>query len=213
MSEIKEESLHPLPAPLPEGERVLWQRSPVWQAFARRVFHSYKIALYFLLIIAWVAISAGSGGGWSDAGRSLLWTIPPALAVVLLLAFLAWLYARTTVYTITNKRVIVQSGLAFTTAVNLPFSKLDRADMQTFDDGTGDIELTMSGPRILYSMIWPNNRLFALKRPVPILWALPNPHRAAEVLGEALAVEQQPTTELGAITSDQKPRLHRATTP
>jgi hypothetical protein len=213
LSEIKEEPLHPLPAQLPDGERVLWQRSPVWQAFARRVFHSYKIALYFLLIIAWVAISAASGGGWNDVGRSLLWTIPPALAVILLLAFLAWLYSRTTYYTITNKRVIVQSGLAFTTAVNLPFSKLDRADMKTFDDGTGDIELTMSGPRILYSMIWPNNRLFAVKRPLPVLWALPNPHQVAEVLGEALAVEQQPTSESTANSADQKARLPSATTP
>lgn len=212
MSEIKEEALHPLPAPLPDGERVLWQRSPVWQPYARRVFHSYKIAVYFVLIIAWVAISAALGGGWDDAGRSLLWTLPPALAVVLLLAFLAWLYSRTTFYTITSKRVIVQSGLAFTTAVNLPFSKVDSADMRVFPDGTGDIELTMSGPRMLYSMIWPNNRLFALKRPSPVLWALPDPQQAAEVLREALAVEQQPPSDNVADTADQQPQLHRATT-
>jgi fumarate reductase subunit C len=212
LSEFDEGSLHPLPAQLPDGERVLWQRSPVWQPYARRVFHAYKIALYFLLIILSVAISAVSGGSWGDAARSLLWTVPPSLAVILLLAFLAWLYSRTTFYTITNKRVIIQNGLAFTTAVNLPFSKLDSADMRTFADGTGDIDLTMSGPRILYSMIWPNNRLFAIKRPVPVLWALAEPHATAEVLAKALAAEEQLSAESTAASNADAADLQQAST-
>lgn len=199
MSEIQDENIKPLPGPLPEGERVLWQRSPSWQPFGRRVFQIYKIALYFLLIIGWVAISALLNGGWQDAVRSLIWTLPPALAVLLMLAFFAWLYGRTTVYTITSKRVIIQSGLAFTTAVNLPFKKLFSADMKTFSDGTGDIQLSMSGPRILYSMIWPNNRMLSLKRPTPVLWAVQEPHQAAEILGEALAAEE--SSELGSATA------------
>ena len=181
----------PLPGPLPEGEHVLWQQSPLWQPLGRRVFHTYKIALYFSVIIAWVAVAAALGGGLGDAWRSLIWTLPPALGVVLLLGFFAWAYSRNTVYTITNKRVIIQSGLAFTTAINLPFAKLDSADMKTFSDGSGDIELTMSGPRILYSMIWPNNRLFAIKRPRPVLWALSEPRQAAEILSQALVSDER----------------------
>lgn len=191
---------------------MLWQRSPAWQSFGRRVFHAYKIALYFLVIIAWVAISAALGGGLGDAWRSLIWTLPPALAVLLMLALFAWAYGRTTVYTITNKRVIIQSGLAFTTAINLPFSKLDSADMKTFSDGTGDIDLTMSGPRILYSMIWPNNRFLALKRPRPVLWALPDPRQVAEILGQALANEQQPQTASEQEAGNSNSDLRRAAT-
>jgi len=212
LSELDKGSLHPLPAKLPEGERVLWQRSPVWQPYARRVFHAYKIAVYFLLIILSVALSAASGSGWDDAARSLLWTVPPSLAVILLLAFLAWLYSRTTFYTITNKRVIIQNGLAFTTAVNLPFSKLDSADMRTFADGTGDIDLTMSGPRILYSMIWPNNRLFAIKRPVPVLWALAQPKETAEVLAKALAADEQSSEESAATPNANAADLQQTST-
>ena len=191
---------------------MLWQRSPVWQPYARRVFHAYKIAVYFLLIILSVALSAASGSGWDDAARSLLWTVPPSLAVILLLAFLAWLYSRTTFYTITNKRVIIQNGLAFTTAVNLPFSKLDSADMRTFADGTGDIDLTMSGPRILYSMIWPNNRLFAIKRPVPVLWALAQPKETAEVLAKALAADEQSSEESAATPNANAADLQQTST-
>ena len=202
----------PLPGPLPDGEHVLWQRSPVWQAYGRRVFHVYKIALYFLIIIAWVAGSALLSGGLADALRSMIWTVPPALAVIVILSLLAWLYGRTTVYTFTNKRVIVQSGLAFTTAINLPFSKLQSADMKTFDDGSGDIQLTMTGPRILYSMIWPNCRLFAVKQPLPMLWAVPEPQQAARILGEALEAEQRNKPSASAKANDDAAGLDRAQT-
>ena len=189
---------------------MLWQRSPVWQAYGRRVFHIYKIALYFLIIITWVAGSALLSSGLADALRSMMWTVPPALAVIAILSLLAWLYGRTTVYTFTNKRVIVQSGLAFTTAINLPFSKLQSADMKTFADDSGDIQLSMTGPRILYTMIWPNCRLFAVKRPLPMLWAVPEPQQAAQILGEALEAEQRSGPSASASANDDTTRLDRA---
>lgn len=209
---MQKDDIKPLPGPLPDGEHVLWQRSPLWHPFGRRVFHTYKIALYFAVIIAWVAVAATFSGGLNDAWRSLLWTMPPALSVILLLAFFAWAYSRNTVYTITNKRVIIQSGLAFTTAINLPFSKLDKADLNTFSDGSGDIELNMGGSRILYSMIWPNNRLLALKQPKPVLWALPDPVQAAEVLGRALAGEEGAAQRSSAVESRHQEDLSNAAT-
>jgi hypothetical protein len=195
LSEIRVKAIKPLPEPLPEGEHVLWQNSPSWKPFSRRVFQLDKIALYFLIIVAWVATSAFLENGDAMALlRSLAWSVPPALGVVGLLAFIAWLYARTTVYTITNKRVVIQSGLALPSAVNLPFSKVSSADMKTFSDETGDIELTMSGPRLLYSMLWPNVRLLRLNRPTPMLRALEQPQSVAEILGNALAADQPSET-------------------
>lgn len=191
MSEIRVKKLKPLPGPLPAGEHVLWQRSPAWLAYGRRVFQLYKIALYFLIVVAWVAISAyRQVGEWQAVLQSASWALMPALAVLGLLALIAWAYARTTVFTITNKRVIIQSGLAFPTAVNLPFSKISSADMKTFADGTGDIELTIMGERLLYSMIWPNVRQLRLNRPTPVLRALDHPERVASLLGNALVDDQ-----------------------
>ena len=195
MSEIRVKALKPLPEPLPEGERVLWQHTPAWRPYSRRVFHIDKIALYFLVIIAWVATSAYLNTGESMAVlRSLALAVPAALGALLLLALIAWLYARTSVYTITNKRVVIQSGLAFETSVNLPFNNVSSADMKTFKDGTGDIELSMSGPRLLYSMLWPNVRFLRLNRPKPVMRALDHPHRVAEILGQALAADQPSET-------------------
>jgi len=191
LSEIRVKAIKPLPERLPEGEQVLWQDSPAWKPFSRRVFQLDKIALYFLVVVGWVAGSAYlENGDWLALLRSLAWSVPPALGVLVLLAAIAWLYARTTVYTITNKRVVIQSGLALPSAVNLPFSKVSSADMKTYADDTGDIELTISGPRLLYSMLWPNLRLLRLNRPTPMLRSLEHPQKVAEILGEALSADQ-----------------------
>lgn len=214
MSEIRVKSVRPLPEPLPEGEHVLWQQSPAWRAYSRRAFHIAKIGLYFLVIVGWVAISAYlGGGGWPAVGRSLTWAVPPALGVLAVLGLIGWLYARTTVYTITNKRVIIQSGLAVPSAVNLPFSKIDRADMKSFDDATGDIELTMSGPRLLYSMLWPNVGLFRLNRPRPVLRAIRQPHKVGELLAQAVAAIQKSEAAAPAkAAEDSQQDVRRAVT-
>jgi len=191
LSEIRVKEFKPLPEALPEGERVLWQRTPAWRPYSRRVFFIDKVAIYFTLVVLWVVGSAymDTGNGYAVL-QALAWSVPPALAVIGMLTLVAWLYAITSVYTITNKRVVIQSGLAFQTTVNLPFSKINSADLATFKDGTGDIELLMGGPRLLYSMIWPNVRPLKLKRPVPIMRALPEPQLAADTLGNALAADQ-----------------------
>jgi len=181
-----------LPEPLPAGERLLWQQSPAWRPFSRRVFQLDKIGFYFLVVVGWVAVSAYlSTGELAAVLRSLSWSVPPALGVLVILALISWFYARTTTYTITSERVIVQSGLAVPAAVNLPFSKISSADMKTFADGTGDIELTMSGQRLLYSMLWPNARFFRLKRPTPVMRAVQQPKKVAGILGQALATHHE----------------------
>ncbi|MEE4330594.1 MAG: photosynthetic complex putative assembly protein PuhB [Wenzhouxiangella sp.] len=217
MSDIRIKELKPLPETLPEDERVLWQHSPEWRPYGRRVFQLGKIALYFLVVVAWVAVAAYiDNGGWQALVRSLIWSVPPAIGVIGLLALVAWLYARTTVYTITSKRVIIQSGLAVPSAVNLPFTKVQSADMKTYADRTGDIELAMSGPRLLYSMLWPNVRFFRLKRPLPVMRAIPQPEAVAEILGQALADDQQPAEAPQKVSDKQgakqmRPEMQRAT--
>jgi hypothetical protein len=185
-----------LPDQLPEGERILWQRSPEWRPFARRVFQLYKAALYFALLIVWVA-----GAAWMDTGsaasafQSLVWTVPPAIGVIAILALLGWAYARSTIYTVTNQRVVILSGLAIPASINLPFSRIQSAGLNRHADGSGDIELELTGDRVLYTMLWPNLRLFRITRPRPVLRGLSDPQQAADSLGQALSRAHQPDPE------------------
>lgn len=214
MSEIRVKPLRPLPEPLPEDERVLWQHSPAWLPYGRRVFQLYKIGLYFAVIVGWVAVNAYlDAGQWSALLRSLSWSVPPVLGVMILLGLFAWFYARATVYTITTRRVIVQSGLAVPSSVNLPLKKISSADMKTYGDATGDIELTTSGPRLLYSMLWPNVRLLRLNRPTPMLRAIDQPARVAEILGKALVADQPSEAASTHDVREAQPDMRRAATP
>lgn len=203
-----------LPEPLPEGERILWQRSPAWRPYARRVFHVNKIALYFGILVAWIAGTAYAASGEpASALRSLAWAAPPAIGVLIVLALLGWLYARTTMYTVTDKRIVIQSGLAFPASINLPFGRIERADLKSHADGTGDIELSLTGERVLYSMLWPNVRMLRISRPRPVMRALEQPQDAATALGQALAGDQQAEcANPGAQTDGERDRSRRPAT-
>ena len=43
-----------LPAPLPVGERVIWQGKPSFKGLALRSFHIREVAIYFGLLLAWL---------------------------------------------------------------------------------------------------------------------------------------------------------------
>ncbi|NKI34865.1 PH domain-containing protein [Wenzhouxiangella sp. XN79A] len=216
MSEIRVKPIKPLPEPLPAGERVLWQGTPDWRPYSRRVFQLAKFGVYFLAIVVWVAAAAYlDQRSLAAMARSLVWSLPTSLGVLGMIALTGWAYARSSVYTITTKRVVIEGGIALQTSVNLPFAKVTRADLKTFEDGTGDIELELSGPRLLYSMVWPNLRWLRINRPVPVMRAIEDPKRVAELLRNALAADQSTDIEAGQNAEappppDAKPEIRRS---
>ena len=94
-----------LPEPLPRGERMLWQGSPDWRLLAREALHTRLLSIYFTALLAWRALTVWSNGGsLADAGVATLWLLPVAALAIAVLSLLAWLMARTSVYTITDKQ-------------------------------------------------------------------------------------------------------------
>lgn len=160
-TEYEFEPLPGLPAQLPAGETILWQGAPAWRSLARRVFHADKVAAYFCLLALWRAGAAfADGRSGAEAAGSCLWLVPPAAAAIGLLVLLAWLTARTTIYTITSRRVVMRYGIAFPATVNLPFRAVASADLKRYPDGTGDIPLALMGPdAIAYLYLWPRTTL------------------------------------------------------
>jgi hypothetical protein len=119
-----------IPADLPEGEVLLWQGSPEWRSFAVQAFHARKLALYFGILLAWLAATAWYDG--RPAGEALVVLSSSALASLVCLALVttvAWGYARSTIYSLTNRRLIIRHGLAMPITINVPFAQVDSADM------------------------------------------------------------------------------------
>lgn len=178
-----------LPAPLPRGERMLWQGSPDWRLMAREAMHVRALSIYFGVLLAWRGATVLSHGGTAVAvAEAVLWLLPLALSALGLLALLAWLASRTSVYTITDKRVVMRIGIVLSITFNLPHSKIDAARLRANADGSGDLSLLLdAADRIAYMHLWPHARPWHLKRTEPMLRALPDARGVAALLSNALA--------------------------
>jgi hypothetical protein len=176
-----------LPEPLPPGERLLWQGSPDWRVLARRAFHLRKLAAYFgALLVLRVVFLLHDGAALTDALRSTLGPLALASLGLALVALMAWLSARSTVYTLTDKRVVMRIGIVLTLTFNIPFKRIAAAGLHLDAGGTGDLPLTLLGPdRIAYLHLWPHARPWRLGKPEPMLRSVPQAALVARVLTEA----------------------------
>lgn len=181
------EPVRGLPELPPAGETLLWQGSPDWRALALRAFHLRKLVVYFaVLMLLRGAFQLNDGATPLAALVSALWLLLPASVALGLVALLAWLTARTAVYTITNHRVVMRIGIVLTLAYNIPFKRIAAAGLKLQPDGSGDLPLTLSGnDRIALLHLWPHARPWRVTRPEPMLRCLPQAAEAARVLSEA----------------------------
>lgn len=186
--EFDSEPVKGLPERLPAGETMLWQGQPEWRSLAIRVFHIRKIAVYFaLLLAAQAAISLYNGAAGAEAARSAMILAAVGAAACATAAFLGWLYANTTVYTITDRRIVMRYGAALPMALNVPFAEISAAAAAIHRDGTADIPLVLeSKSRISWLHLWPHVRPWRINKPEPMLRGVPDGRRVAQLLAEAL---------------------------
>ena len=178
-AEYEIEPIRGLPGDLPEGEHILWQGAPSWQRLARDAFKTRWVAGYFAALLLWAAVDGNASG--------FAMTLLVGAAGVALLHVLAWLAARATVYTITNRRVVFRFGIALPKCVNLPLSAIAGAGLKRNADGTGDIPLALSGAhRLGYVQFWPHARPWKVAAPEPMMRALPDVASVAALLSNAL---------------------------
>lgn len=191
------EPVRGLPERLPESEHILWQGTPDARWMARRVFHMPLVAGYFALLLSWQGFVAWHDGTpWRAAAAGLASGVALAALAIGLLALLSALSARTTVYTLTNRRVVMRVGIVLTVTYNLPLRCIDAANVHPLvapgqrghagAAGHGDLALVLRpDTRIAYLHLWPHARPWHLRRTQPMLRCLPNVQEVAELLGNA----------------------------
>lgn len=184
-----------LPGRLPKGERILWQGRPSTVAMARHVFLVGPVMAYFALLAAfWMAEAWVMDAPIGEAAIRSVWLVPFAAAAVAILMAMAWAFARATVYTITNRRVVIRHGVAIQMAVNLPFAEIEGAAVKDLGEGTGTIALEVKDPRrVGYLHLWPHVRPWRMANPSPALRCVADVPTPARILSEALAAyHEQP---------------------
>ncbi len=190
-----------LPAPLPSSERILWQGSPAWRSVARRVLHVRALSFYFTLLFVVCAVRAVIVPSEAIEFSLVVLVVLGGVALGLLAVF-AMLIARTTVYTVTDRRVVLRIGVALTASLNLPFRQIEEASVRLHADGTGDIPLLMSGEtRIGWFMLWPHVRPWRTNRVQPMMRCVPEAGKVAEILSNALRDASEEMTSVAQTVS------------
>ena len=158
-----------LPEPLPADERLLWQGAPQWRQVAVHVFHVRTLAWYFAAMMLLQATYL-LGEPERNLFKPLLLSFLLSVISLGILSLMAWLTARTALYTLTNKRVVMRIGVVLTLTFNLPLRMLAAASLKTNPDGTGDIALKLAGnDHIAWLNLWPHARPWVLRHPEPSL--------------------------------------------
>ena len=158
-----------LPEPLPADERLIWQGAPQWGQVALHVFHVRTLAIYFAAMMLLQATYL-LGEPERNLFKPLLLSMVLSVMALSVLSLMAWLTARTALYTLTNKRVVMRIGVVLTLTFNLPLRMLAAASLKTNPDGTGDIALKLAGnDHIAWLNLWPHARPWALRHPEPSL--------------------------------------------
>ncbi|WP_343625849.1 photosynthetic complex putative assembly protein PuhB [Roseateles puraquae] len=181
------EAARGLPEALPDGEVQLWQGSPDARLLARQAVHLDVVAGYFALLLAWRGYTSWADGATASQTLMQLAGMLPLIALACgLLATIAWLMACTTVYTLTNRRIVMRVGIVLSITFNLPFAQIAAASWRPRGRG-GDIVLSLAGSdRIAYLHLWPHARPWRLKRTEPMLRALADAPAVAAQLAQAL---------------------------
>lgn len=190
MSETPEHGREPipgLPGFLPDGEKIIWQGKPAVRDFAIRTLHIRKVAIYFALLLGWRVLEQGIAGGH-------LQFVGLSLAGLGLLLLLAWLMVRSTLYTITNRRLVLRFGIAMPISINLPFAQIETLATRRAGANATDISIGIrQNPlqRLSYVVMWPHAQPWRLGNVQPMMRCLTDGATVAEILRKALLTDTE----------------------
>lgn len=217
MNEHDAEPIRGLPDYLPADEHIVWQGEPEWHQVALRVFHARKIAVYFaILAVAHVGLEFADGATPLVAAKGALWLLILGAATIGMFGLLAWLYARTTVYTMTDRRLVMRFGVALPMMINIPWDRIDAADLQQDSARFGSIVLTPgAGSKMSYWLLWPHAKPWHFSPVRPMLRCIENPDEVAARLQLVVSEQQNAaiTPLRGAASADTDLAAHETATP
>jgi hypothetical protein len=186
-----------LPEALPAGEKILWQGCPNWAALAVHAFHVRKVSFYFALMMAWQIVSLHADGvDPLETFFYLMRSLTLSITAVCMLCMAAWWSARTTLYTLTNKRLIMRVGIVLSLTFNLPLRRIRAADVHRLPRDHADIALQLpNDDRIGWFHLWPHQRAWHVRHPQPTLRCIPQGERVSELLLHTWRQLHQPHLE------------------
>jgi hypothetical protein len=188
--DFDQEPIRGLPEMLPEGEQILWQGAPDWWELTKESLSLKWVAGYFVILFGWRAVVAGAEMSVIEAMTAASFYLILGVVACTMLILTGLAQAKSTVYTITNRRVIMRIGAALTMNLNFPFTQIAAANLTTRKDGSGTIALqTLGETRFGYLTLWPHMRPWRINRTEPALRCIPHAAKVARLLAEVAEPE------------------------
>ena len=205
------EPVRGMPDQLPDGETVLWQGRPSATALAFNAFRLRWVIGYFVVMTMYrLANLSTNGAEPSQLTNAVVTSVLFAAAAITLIFGLAYAMSRAAIFTITNQRVVLRYGAAIRKYVNIPFSKMESAQLKRKSVRVGDISFQLTGPgQPPYLHLWPFARPFKYSKPQPMMRGIKEPEQVAELLARAVQNHAPETVqiELAPANDDTAPDL------
>ena len=182
----------PAPVRLGPDEQLVWQGGPSFRPIALRLYHIRLVAAYCAALTLADVVQArlhhlGHLGALQAAIPGTL-TAAGALAIF---GLLAWGSARTTRYTLTTRRLVMQCGLALPATLSIPLHRIAGVAVRVRADGTGDVTIRPhAGSGLAFLKLWPFARPWRLRAPEPMLREVPAAGYVGSVLSRMAASAQ-----------------------
>jgi len=194
-----------LPETLPRNEYIVWQGRPEWQQLAVEAFHVRKIAVYFAIMVLLQLIHLiDNSTALPELVKSVGTSVTLASISLALLTWGAYLSANATIYTLTNKRIIMRIGIVLSLTFNLPLKKITACDLQLQKNKTGNLALGIASESpIGWLNLWPHVRAWRVASPQPTLRCVPQ----AEALAQRILLTwrlENPSTQLLSVRTEER---------
>jgi hypothetical protein len=177
-------------ADLPAGETVLWRGKPDWRHLALEAFGAPWVLFYFVGIGVWhLATTLHDGGTRAQALADFSVVLMPMALALSLVCLLAWLSARATVFTVTDRRLVMCYGVALPALINLPLDTIEAMRVRRGFAGRGDLAFTLPRKgRLAFHQLWPYARPWHLFPASPMMRAVPRIEEVKVIVAGALRV-------------------------
>ena len=172
---------------IPEGESILWKGKPSFWGFSW-YFFGLKLLAFYLIILSVVFAARLTVTDFFTA--FVVDFLPFLLSGILtscILMALAKIQSQSSVYIITENRVIIKSGAALAFLISMPFKKIKAVNLQKRKGSLGTISFELnSGKRVPYISCWPSVRPWRFKKTEPAFSCIENVDEVATILRKSV---------------------------
>ena len=191
---------------IPSEEKICWDGSPDWRSFGYQVFGIKYLFIYFIVTALYAVSQIESSFSFSAFSINYLPYFLSGVFAGSILLVLAYVAARHTYYVITERRIVIRTGVALVFLLNVPFKNILSIDKQVLARGRGNIAFkAKSKKRIPYFSCWPSVRSGSFVEPVPAFRSITDIEHVGKIVANIasenpLEDEKIPTKEsVGAV--------------